>query len=347
MRALTVRPGIKGSVSLTDIPEPDRCDGAVLVESLAVGLCATDAEIVGAELGTAPPGSELLVIGHENLGRVLFAAGTGLETGDLVVGFVRHPDPVPCEACAVGEWDMCRNGRYTSHGITGRHGFARQRWRADTGGLVRLDPRLGRRGVLVEPMSVVVKAWEQIDRIGRRSYFSPRVAAVTGAGPVGLLAAMVGVRSGLDMHVFDRVTDGPKPDLVKDLGARYHTESMRDSGIVADIVVECTAASSVIVDALMRSAPAGITCLIGMSAEGSGSTFDVGAFNRLAVRQNGVVFGTVNANRRHYEAAASSLIEADPLWLDRILSRHVPLDDFIDAFDRRPDDIKVVLDLER
>ncbi len=59
------------------------------------------------------------------------------------------------------------------------------------------------------------------------------------------------------------------------------------------------------------------------------------------------MFGTVNANRRHYEAAAQTLQVADPAWLARLITRWVPLADFADAFARRPDDVKVVLDLQR
>ncbi len=56
MRALTVLPGTRDSLELSDLAEPDVVDGPLLVESLAVGLCGTDAEIVQAEYGEAPPG---------------------------------------------------------------------------------------------------------------------------------------------------------------------------------------------------------------------------------------------------------------------------------------------------
>lgn len=42
---------------------------------------------------------------------------------------------------------------------------------------------------------------------------------VTGAGPVGLLAALMGVQRGLEVHVLDRVSDGPKPGVVEALDA--------------------------------------------------------------------------------------------------------------------------------
>lgn len=152
MRALTVTPGKKDSLHLRNVPEPPPSEGQVLVEALAVGLCGTDSEIIAAEYGEAPPGQDYLVLGHENLGRVLDAPpDSGLAKGDLVVGIVRRPDPEPCKACAAGEWDMCLNGNYTEHGIKGLDGFAREHWRADAEAMVKLDPDLEDVGVLLEP----------------------------------------------------------------------------------------------------------------------------------------------------------------------------------------------------
>ncbi|GAA4958760.1 glucose 1-dehydrogenase [Actinoplanes utahensis] len=344
MRALTVVPGVPGSLALRDIADPAAGDGDILVETLAVGLCATDADIVDAELGEAPSGSRRLVIGHESLGRVLSSGDSRLRPGDLVVGIVRHPDPVPCPACAAGEWDMCRNGGYTSRGITRLHGFARERWRSTAEALIPVAPRLGRAGVLVEPASVVAKAWEQIERIGGRASFHPGVVVITGAGPVGLLAAMMATQRGYRAHVFDLVTEGPKPDLVRALGARYHTDP-GDLPADADIMIECTGSAEVIAGLLDRGGPGAITCLLGMSPGRAVLPVDVAALNRRLVRQNGVVFGSVNANRRHYEAATASLTRADPGWLDRMMTRRVALADYAEAFRRRPGDVKTLIEV--
>lgn len=347
MQALTVTPGTKDSLQLREVPDPPPGEGSVLVESLAVGLCGTDREIVAGEYGQAPAGESFLVLGHENLGRVMDAPrGSGLSEGDLVVGIVRRPDPVPCPACALGEWDMCRNGQYTEHGIKGRHGFARERWRADPDGLVRLDAGLADVGVLLEPTTIVAKAWEQIDRIGRRAFFDPKVAVVTGAGPVGLLAALLGVQRGLEVHVFDRASDGPKPRLVHDLGAVYHTDTLTESGIRADVLVECTGVASVVVEAMTCGATDAITCLTGVSSQGVRLPIDMGLVNRDAVLGNAVIFGSVNANRRHYASAVTALEQADAGWLRRLITRRVVLADFADAFTHRGDDVKVVLEME-
>jgi threonine dehydrogenase-like Zn-dependent dehydrogenase len=346
VRALTVRPGVKDSLSLREVPEPPEEHGPVLVESLAVGLCGTDAEIVSGAYGQSPPGQELLVLGHENLGRVLSSpSGTDVSAGDLVVGIVRRPDPVPCAACGAGEWDMCRNGQYTEHGIKGRDGFGRERWRAEPEAVVKLDSALEQVGVLLEPTTIVAKAWEQIGRIGARAFHDPKVAVVTGAGPVGLLAALLGVQRGLEVHVYDQVTEGPKPALVRELGAIYHSETLPDSGVKGDVLVECTGVASVVLDVMTCGAADAITCLTGVSSTGTTTPVDVGAVNRGAVLGNDVWFGSVNANRRHYDAAAVALGDADPAWLGRLITRRVPLARYAEAFTHRPGDVKVVLDL--
>ena len=117
MKAVTVQPGVAESVRDEDVPEPDESTGSILVEAVAVGTCGTDVEIASGAYGWSPPGRDRLVLGHESLGRVVDPGPSGVEPGDLVVGIVRRPDPVPCPNCAVGEWDMCRNGKYAERGI--------------------------------------------------------------------------------------------------------------------------------------------------------------------------------------------------------------------------------------
>ena len=346
MRAITVVPLQAGSARLDDVPEPSPEEGGLLVQALAVGICGTDLEIGQGEYGWAPPGRERLVLGHESLGRVQEApAGGDMATGDLVVGVVRQPDPVPCASCAVGEWDMCRNGRYTEHGIKELDGFMRERYRIDPSFAVKLDPALERTGVLLEPTSVVAKAWDHVGRIAARGVWDPEVVLVTGAGPIGLLAALLGVQRGLEVHVLDRVTSGPKPELVADLGATYHTGTVGDAVGHADVVIECTGVGELVLDAIEKTGPDGIVCLTGVSSAGRTLTIDAGALNRELVLENEVVFGTVNANRRHYQAAATALADADQAWLERLITRRVPLDGWSDALQRRPDDVKAVLDL--
>jgi hypothetical protein len=86
-----------------------------------------------------------------------------------------------------------------------------------------------------------------------------------------------------------------------------------------------------------------IICLTGVSAVGTEAVIDPGLLNRNMVLQNSVLFGSVNANRQHYELAAKALAEADPGWLADLITRRVPLADWADAYARRSGDIKTVL----
>ena len=348
MRALTVAPDSPGSLRIEEVPDPGPAHDELLVQGLAVGVCGTDKEIVAGEYGFAPPGRDRLVLGHESLGRVLEApAGSGFATGDLVAGVVRRPDPEPCGACARGEWDMCRNGRYTERGIKELDGYASEQWNVPPGYAVKVDAGLGLAGVLVEPASVVAKAWEQVERVGHRAWFEPERVLVTGAGPIGLLAALVGVQRGLDVHVLDLVTEGPKPDLVRDLGATYHHSSVTEiaSATAPDIIIEATGVGQLVVDAMSASGSYGVVCLTGVSTAGRSLPVDVGGVNRAIVLENDAIVGSVNANLRHYQAGAEALAAADRSWLDRLLTRRVPLADAHQAFTAGSDDVKVVLTL--
>ncbi len=346
MRAITALPGQRGRVDVEEVPEPAEAEGALLVRGRLMGVCGTDREIAEGAYGEAPPGESELIIGHEGLGEVLEApAASGFRAGDLVVGIVRRPDPVPCPACAAGEWDMCRNDRFVERGIVRRHGYGSEQWRVEPDFALAIPPALGDLGVLLEPTSVLAKAWDQVDRISQRAFFLRGRALVTGAGPIGLLACLLGVQRGYEVHVVDLATEGPKRDLVEALGARYHAGDAADIDADVDAVIECTGLGAVGRSAGQRVVSGGIMCLTGiMNVE---PQFDVDAttMNRNMVLRNAVLFGTVNAGRRHWEQAVDALATADPAWLRGMITRRVPLTRWSEALDRQPEDIKVAVDL--
>jgi threonine dehydrogenase-like Zn-dependent dehydrogenase len=348
MRGLTVEPGQAESLRLSEIPDPEPTGDELLVEGLALGVCGTDKEIVRGEYGWAPPGRTRLVLGHESLGRVLNApSASGFSPGDLVVGIVRRPDPVPCGACGHGEFDMCRNGRYTERGIKQLDGYGSELWCVEPDFAVKLDPGLEDVGMLMEPTTVVAKAWEQVQLVGDRAWFEPQRALVTGAGPIGLLAALLAVQRGLEVHVLDRMTDGPKPRLVKALGATYHADPVGEvaARVQPDVVIEATGAGSVVFDVIGNTAPYGVVCLTGVSSTGRKLPIDAGGVNRELVLENDVVIGSVNANARHYRQAAAALAKADIGWLKQLVTRRVPVSRFAEAFDAQTEDVKVVITL--
>ncbi|GAB3287795.1 glucose 1-dehydrogenase [Parasphingorhabdus pacifica] len=345
MKAATVVPGKPELCEVSDLTEPVAAPGELLVEGLLAGSCATDQEVIHSAHGVLPPDRERMVLFHESVGRVLHApAISGFQRGDHVVGVVRRPDPEPCGACAAGQWDFCLNGRYTECGIKELDGFGAERWTIEPRFAIPVPAGLGELGVLTEPASVVAKAWEQAELIGKRAYYQPRHALVTGAGPIGLLGALLGIERGLDVHVFDQVTNGPKPGLVRDLGATYHTR-LDDLGFEPDVVIEATGAGEVVFDVLRRTARNAITVLTGVAGHERTVPVPAGAINDELVLDNDVVVGSVNANLHHYSQAVKSLNDADSGWLSSLITDRVPLSDWTSVLQRRPDSIKTVVDL--
>jgi glucose 1-dehydrogenase len=346
VKSIAIIPGRPETAGVVDRPEPPESDGALLVRTRLIGICGTDVEIAMDGFGTPPPGTDWLVLGHESLGEVVDAPeDSGFTAGDLVAGVVRRPDPLPCPACAADEWDMCRTGEFLERGIKDADGYGSERFRVDPRFAVRLDPALGDLGVLLEPTSVVAKAWDHAERIGARAWFEPRVVLVTGAGPIGLLAALLARQRGLETHVADLVTDGAKPRLVAELGAEYHSVPVAELPLEPDVVIECTGVGEVAIDATRLAAPGGVVALAGISHSEEIRQVRLDALNKALVLGNKALFGTVNAARRHYDQAADALAQADADWLAQLITRRLPPEDWPSALHKGPEDIKIVVDL--
>jgi threonine dehydrogenase-like Zn-dependent dehydrogenase len=85
-------------------------------------------------------------------------------------------------------------------------------------------------------------------------------------------------------------------------------------------------------------------CLTGVSPRGRNVTIDAGALGREIVLRNDAIFGSVNANRAHYEQAAQALADANSDWLQQLITRREPVAQYADALQRHDDDVKVVLE---
>ena len=177
---------------------------------------------------------------------------------------------------------------------------------------------------------------------GRLMAANGKAALVTGACPIGLLAAFLLSLHELEVHVLDRAESGPKPELVRALGAMYHTGSVLDLPFEPDIIVECTGAGPVIADSIHQVGEGGILCLAGVGSGGI-ATRAVGDVAAGAVLKNNVIVGSVNANKRHWYKASKALARADRKWLSRLITRREKPEHFNQALERKPDDIKVVI----
>jgi glucose 1-dehydrogenase len=218
-----------------------------------------------------------------------------------------------------------------------------ERWRIEPEYAMKVDRSLGLLGVLLEPTTVVTKAWEQVLAVGQRAFWVPETVLVTGAGPIGLLAALIGKLRGLEVHVLDRVESGSKPELVRALGATYHSGSVANVGFRPDIIVECTGVGQVIADSFGAVAAGGVVCLTGVGTGGRTVGLPTADVASNIVLHNNVVVGSVNANKRHWYRAGRVLAHADPAWLAGLITRCEAPEGFMRALHRQPDDIKVVV----
>ena len=105
-----------------------------------------------------------------------------------------------------------------------------------------------------------------IEKIGHRASWAPEKVLITGAGPIGLLAALLATQRGYQTYVLDRVTEGRKPEMVRRLGATYfHVGDLGEAGAEADIVIECTGFVQMLLEAGPQHVRHRITCLTGVS----------------------------------------------------------------------------------
>ncbi len=339
--AVLVRPGQARSAALGDVEVGKPGPGEVLARTVRVGICGTDAEIDRGEYGEAPPGASQLVLGHESLLRIE-------GTGELAVGIVRRPCPELCPNCAAGRWDMCTTGDYAEHGIRRLDGFLRERLVIPADGLVRVPGALEPVAVLVEPLSIVEKAIAEAWAIQARLKWTPTRALVTGAGPVGLLAAYALRQRGLEVWVVDqRPAGSPKALAATAVGAHY-VDDIEQAGSGFDLAVEATGYAPLLFRASSLLARNAVLALTGVTSGHHEVSVDANALNADMVLENQVIFGSVNAARAHYEQAVADIGDWVKRWpgaTERLITARHPLADFRAALGKSPDDIKTVVEV--
>ena len=330
MQAIAVFPS-KKSLKLIDLPQPKLQEANdVLLRVHEVGLCGTDREISSFEYGSPPPGSDHLILGHESLAEVV-EVGRGvrsLRPRDLVVAIVRRPCPhAECRACRGGRQDFCITGDYTERGIKGADGFLADYVVEDEAYLVKVPRVLADVAVLVEPLTVVTKAADQAQAIFNRLPYEPGPlrGLVLGAGPIGLLGAMVLVADGFETVVYSRDTDQSKQaQLVRSVGAKYMSSTSNPIETLAkgsgqfDVVLEAVGFAPLMLAATQMLKPNGVLALTGVPPEAATAELNVGRALRNLVLRNELVFGAVNAGRRDHLSAIRHLEQFMVLFPDSV-----------------------------
>jgi threonine dehydrogenase-like Zn-dependent dehydrogenase len=127
------------------------------------------------------------------------------------------------------------------------------------------------------------------------------------------------------------------------LGAIYHSGRVADLGFEPDAIVECTGVGQVIEECIQKLGPNGILCLTGVGHGGHMTKAGTADMAAAAVLRNTVIVGSVNANKRQWFRAGQTLAKADRSWLAKLITRREKPENFLSALERKPDDIKVVI----
>jgi len=350
MKALAVTPGKKQSARLVDIPEPSldkpshrwvRDGFGVKVRTLQVGVDATDWEINEALYGEAPEGEECLVLGHEVFGIVEEVGPnvTSVKPGDYVSCTVRRPGETLFDT--IGRNDITSQPVYYERGICRIHGFMSPSFIDDAQYIVKVPQGLKHLGVLSEPVSVCAKAIEQAYLAQQRlQVWEPTRAFVMGAGQIGQLCTMMLRLRGLDVYTIARTqSPGLKEEICNGYGATYIGTGGNENALkelVADVgrpdlIVEATGSAQMAFAAMELLNLNGALVWTSVTGGEKSATVPVNSINLEWVLGNKLLVGSVNGNRKHFEAGIADLALAEmtfPGVTEKILTH--PIDGYED-----------------
>lgn len=359
MRAAAVTPGKKDTVRVIDVEKPAPGDFEVLVKVSKVGIDGTDQDINEGRYGMAPEGCDYLIIGHEAIGTVESKGSDAkaLSPGDVVVSTVRRPCREHCFTCRNFEADMCMTGDCLERGIKGLHGFMSQYYNERLDNVIRIPPGIEDVAVLLEPLSVAEKGIRGLFKIQERFLWRPERALVLGTGSLGLLATFILRDMGIETYTIARKTkESLKARLAEECGGRYVDVSREPLETLPkkygpfDIIIEATGVSKVAMEASEMVNRDGIVCLLGLYEGDRVESVHADRLLQDKVLNNKTVFGSVSSNRTHFERGVERMASIKSKWpgiLRKMFTRTVPLESVADGLLRRPDDIKVLVEMGR
>jgi L-iditol 2-dehydrogenase len=261
MRVSVLRKAGDIGIEEREIPTPG--SGEVLIEIGSVGVCGSDVHYyehgrIGPYVVDAP-----LVLGHE-------AGGTVIEIGPGVSALrpgqrVSIEPGVPCRhcrQCLAGRYNLCPDVRFFA---TPPYDGAFSQYLVMPAEFVFPVPDTisDDAAGLLEPLSVGIWAC-------RRAGVTPGTTVlVTGAGPIGIIAAQVARAYGADRVTVTDVNPH-RLALAAQLGLEtidVSASSLVESGVEPDILLECSGNPRATWDAFSTVARAGRVILVGMGGD--------------------------------------------------------------------------------
>lgn len=304
------------SIEIREVPDPVPQPHQAVVRVEAVGVCGSDTAYykvgrIGDYVVTGP-----IILGHEVAGQVVEVGGdvTNVTVGDRVA-----VEPgVPCHSCRecfAGRYHLCPNLVFLA--TPPFDGALVEKMAIDARNLYRLPDSMSyEQGAMAEPLSVGIWGCR------RASLRAGDDVLVTGAGPVGLLAASSARALGAREVTVTDVSDF-RLDLAEAMG--FETEhSSEPTDTAFDVLLECSGAPGVLATGLRRLRPAGRAAMIGMSKE------EAIALPLSQLNPNELTISLVNRYRNTWPTAIA-LISSGRVDVDGLITHHFPLAETEDA----------------
>ncbi|HZL30284.1 MAG TPA: zinc-binding dehydrogenase [Pseudolabrys sp.] len=351
--------GDPGQLSITEKPTPVPKKAEVLVRIDAVAICATDLEIIyhgpPASIQGGLPFNKGFTPGHEYMGTVV-ALGAGVDEYKIGqrVAVEIHAGCGQCKRCREGMYTSCHNyglnygdvdKGHRANGFTTDGGFCEYQVN-HINTLVSINDEMSDEvGTLVVTAGTAMYALTELGGL-----VAGESVCVTGPGPIGLMAVAVAKALGAQPVILTGTRDN-RLDIGKQLGADAVINIRNTPDVVAEVkklnggkgvdyVVECSAATSAVNDAVRMVNRGGRVCLAAFAHE------EVPVDVAHIVRNNIYMYG-IRGEGKSATHRAEAFMQQKRFDATKIHTHTFPLEDLPTAIryakDRVEDAIKVVV----
>jgi aldose 1-dehydrogenase [NAD(P)+] len=355
VKSIIVKPP-KAGVEIVDLDLKEKLSAKyILVKTIENGICGTDRGIANGNLSFArvPSGYDYLILGHETLGMVIEVGDEvkGIKKGDLVVPIVRRGCN-NCLNCLAGRQDYCETGQFSEIGIRGLHGTMREFFIDEEKNLVVLPKSLKEIGVLLEPLSNIVKTFEAVGLIQKRmiwncqdSSFECRNAGIIGSGPIGLLFALLSRSKGFNVYVTNKREPSSLEEQICNAIEAKFINMTKDEIPNFDLLIDTSGYPSAFIPLIDKINKNGLLVLFGTTSKDS-HPLDTNLVNHI-VESNITILGSVNASKNNFIEGVNLLSawnNSYPELLKKLITNKVKAEDAIPYILNKPKgEIKTVI----
>ena len=324
MRAVVI--DAPGRIRVDNVPDPTPRPNEVLVRVGACGICGTDLHIID---GDSPLARYPIIPGHEFAGEVV-AVGSDVAQRygkeNITIGSRIAVEPNlycgHCDSCRTGHENLCLN--YAALGVT-TDGAIAQYVTVPIAKAYALPDNISlREGALIEPVSCAVHAMHVLNPRSGDTFL------IVGAGTMGVLLLQLAVRGGASRVAMVDV-NAQRLALAEQLGpTRTYSDikqALKDEPLGFNCVIDATGVAPVIENAFMAVKRGGKLLIFGVAsneARISLSPFRIYNDEITIIGSMAVLFSF---------QAALDLISSGVINTEAMLTKALPLQDFLEALD--------------